>query len=371
VLLLGSAGLQASPSSTPSAPTLPIGLLAPPDPSEATSLRQGAMLGIEHANAIPGAKARLVVRGRPGQWGTEGDEAVGLALDEGVAAIITPSGGSAAHQILQVAGRTQVPVVSLCSDTSVTGAGVPWAVRIVPRTDEEARAIFSGVPASLAGRKPLRWAALVPPDRAGREAARDLQTAAAAAGCRLTEPTRVQTTNGYQAQVSEVLAARPDAVLLWTEPRPAADLARSLRQAGFDGQLAGPSRLCSESFLQSAGKAAEGLVLATLAVSSEGRTSQIQFATEYQKHFSTPADPLAAMAHDAVLLLVHVLRASAPEVAFRSFPLREAVTGTSGPIQFDASGNRLSDLTLVVCEGGHFKPLAGIDGFSATNAGSK
>ena len=115
--------------------SLAIGLLLPPDAVEAASLRQGASLGVEMANRSSGPKVRLVLRGRPGQWGTEGGEAAALALDEGVAGIVTPSAGTAAHEILQVSGRTRVPVISLCPDSSVTAAGVPWVVRILPRTE--------------------------------------------------------------------------------------------------------------------------------------------------------------------------------------------------------------------------------------------
>jgi branched-chain amino acid transport system substrate-binding protein len=355
LLLSGSAGLLASPKSHVS--TLAVGLLVPAEPGEALSLRQGATLGIEHANQAPGLKAHLVVRGRPGQWGTEGDEAATLALDDEVAGIITPSAGTAAHQVLQVAGRTRLPVVSLCPDSSITGAGVPWAVRIVPRNDEEARALFTG--ASTVRRAPLRWAALVPPDRAGREAAHDLKAAALAAASPMGEPIQLPaSTHDFKVQVEQVLAARPDAVLLWTEPGAAGDLAHALRQAGFAGWLAGPGRLSSESFLRRAGTAAEGCILPTLALSPRDGASESEFDHEYRSRFSERPDSLAIMAHDAVLLIVRILRNSDPDLSYRKFPLQETISGASGPIRFDKSGNRVVSLTLLVCEGGRFKPLA-------------
>jgi len=105
-----------------------------------------------------------------------------MVLDEEVAGLIAPPGGAPSHLVLQVAGRTAVPVVSLCSDSSVTGAGIPWMIRIVPAAIDEARALFTGVVGESPGRG-LRWAALVPTERAGREAASDLAKAAGAAGC--------------------------------------------------------------------------------------------------------------------------------------------------------------------------------------------
>jgi branched-chain amino acid transport system substrate-binding protein len=232
-------------------------------------------------------------------------------------------------------------------------------VRIVPSNDEEARAIFIGLGASAVGIKPLFWAALVPPDRSGREAAHDLKNAALAAGCQLREPVqRSAATDDFKVQVEQLLADRPDGVLLWTEPGTAGELARALRQAGFAGCLAGPGRLTSDSFLRHAGTAAEGLILPILSFKPRAGASGNDFADEYRIRFSAPPDPLAIMAHDAALLLVHVLRNSDPDFSYRQFPLQETIAGASGPIRFDKSGNRVASLTLVVCEGGRFKPLA-------------
>src|SRR5258708_1218081 len=74
--------------------------------------------------------------------------------------------GAAAHLVLQIAGRTAVPVVSLCADSSVTRTGVPWMLRVVPSTIQEGQALFR----RLQDEKPgsiNRSVALVPDDRAG------------------------------------------------------------------------------------------------------------------------------------------------------------------------------------------------------------
>ncbi len=355
LLLTGALLGQAEP--TPPDSILAIGLLVPPEPTEALSLRQGALLGIEQANRSPGSTARLVVRGRPGQWGTEGNEAAALALDDAVGGMITPTSGTAAHEVLQVAGRTSVPVVSLCPDSSITGAGVPWAVRIVPQNTEEASTVFTGL--RPAEKTEFRWAALVPPDRAGREATHDLKAAASAAQCRLLEPISVASTNDLKALVHSLLTHRPQGVLLWTHPLLAGELTRALRQAGFSGVLAGPSRLGSDSFLRQAGKAAEGFVIPALTLSPDENPLNREFRREYQNRFSMPADPLALMAHDAVLVLVHILRQSGALPPHRLFPFHDTVAGASGLIRFDALGNRIlsSSLQLQVCAGGQFVPL--------------
>jgi ABC-type branched-subunit amino acid transport system substrate-binding protein len=310
----------------PSADFVTIGLLLPPEQSEAISLRQGAMLGLDHANQAAGTPARLSFRGRPGQWGTEGDEAAALALDEEVMAIITPSSGTASHQILQVSGRTRVPVVSLCPDNSVTRTGIPWAVRIVPRAEEEALAIFLGT--TNGPGKPLRWTAFVPPDRAGREATHDLQAAARTAGCRLDSPVQAPARpNDQTPELGSLLKAQPPAILLWLDPAPAGQLAQWLRKAGFKGLLAGPGRLRSATFLATAGQAAEGVIIPTI-LPAQAPDLARQFTQDYQRRFAVEPDFTAMMAYDAVLLLADVLRQPGGQ-SHRAFPLQESVAGAS------------------------------------------
>jgi ABC-type branched-subunit amino acid transport system substrate-binding protein len=355
-----------------------IGLLVPGDAGEATSMRQGAILGVEDANQSAGSKLRLVVRGRPGQWGTEGDEAVALALDDGALAIIAPSSGTATHQVLQVAGRTRVPVVSLCADSSVTEAGIPWAVRIAPSTVEEARLIFKqcnevlntgnyGVQevrssqrsASSAGEDrtcPVRWAAVVPSDRAGREAARDLERATREAGCRIQQPIRLPTVEAdWEGLINGLRSAK--GILLWADASSAGKLARELRRAGYGGLLAGPGSLDSTAFVQAAGSAAEGVMAACIALDQQAIQRQSRFEAEYRKHFGQEPDRVALLAHDAALLLGKLVQESDVQPLYRRFAGALEVPGASGTLRFDRQGNRLTRLELRVCRHGRFQPL--------------
>ena len=334
---------------------LKIGLLAPPQEADAASVRQGATLGIEWVNRLAGEKAQLVIRGRPGQWGTEGDEAAVLGLDEGVGAIIAPPGGSASHQVMQIAGRTRIPVATLCSDSSVSGSGIPWVVRVVPRSDLEAETIFRGVTNAMGV---ARWAALVPEGRAGREGAKDLKKAAEIVGCTLTEPVKLSTREeDWGRDVQKALANRPGGILLWVDSATAARLARFAREGGFRGLLAGPSRLRSSAFVRNAGKAAEGCFIPTM-VGPETSSNQLKsFAEAYRKQFGNEPDFMATAAADSVMLLAQLLRGAGEQPPYRLFPLKQEFSGITGQLRFDKDGNRLVSLGLMICREGEFKPF--------------
>jgi branched-chain amino acid transport system substrate-binding protein len=353
VLLAGDRRLEAVEDAT--APPLLIGLLLPPEEPEAASLRRGVELGIEQANQSAGAQVALLVRGRVGQWGDDGQEAARMVLDDGVRGLIAPPGGAPSHLALQVAGRTATPVISLCPDSSVVGAGIPWMVRIVPSTREEARLLFT---AYAAGR-PFRWSALVPTERAGREAASDLRHAAVAAGSRLDKTFEVTTPLPDSAKVvQQILSTEPDGILLWLDTERAGRLARALRAAGFNGPMAGPGRLESASFLANARGAAEGFVLPSPVLDPASQTIATRFAEVHRQRFGSEPDAMARAAYDAALLLAERLGTTDSAPAHHSFPITGEKPGASGNLKFDADGNRVVPLRLVQVRNESFAPIA-------------
>jgi len=331
-----------------------IGLLLPPEEAEAASLREGVLLAVEHANRGPAPQVSVVVRGRIGQWGADAVEAARMVLDDGARGLIAPPNGAATHLALQVAGRTAVPVISLCADSSVSRTGVPWMVRIAPTTIEEARVLLAGLNVRPSS-GPQRWVALVPDGRAGREVSRDLTQAAAAAHCDLKKLHEVgPALTHLESVVAEVLKDPPDGVLVWLAPVPAGRLTRGLREAGFAGRLAGPSRCNSPAFLAASGQASEGFVLPAIVLDKAAEACLLSFQTAFRQRFGIEADLTASEAYDAVTLLAHILKRTDPESLPRAFPLGFSLPGASGELSFDAQGNRQVALRLLVARQGRF-----------------
>ena len=300
-----------------------------------------------------GSHARLVIRGRVGQWGADGEEAARMVLDDGAQALIAPPNGAATHLALQVAGRTAVPVVSLCADSSVSRTGVPWMIRIVPTTIEEARFLLAGLKAETPD-KP-GWVVLVPDGRAGREVAHDLNQAAAMAKRKLKHVFEVGSSmTNFESFAPQVLKDQPAGVLLWLDPVPAGKLARSLREAGFAGKLAGPSRCNSLSFLASATQASEGFMVPAVVLDAPAEARWLSFQKTFRQHYGIEADLTAAESYDAARLLMHILRENTPQSLPRAFPLPFSLPGASGDLSFDPEGNRKISLRLLIARRGSF-----------------
>jgi len=356
-ILAGAANLVGADE--PAAARFVIGVLLPPQDATASSLRQGALCALDEVNRASGGGLSLVFRGRLDQWGADGAEAARLVTEDGAGALVAPPGGAASHLALQVAGRTAVPVVSLCPDTSVTRAGIPWMVRIMPRSGDEARAILGHELRTSDGRQ-RHWSAVVPAGRAGREAARDLAEAARTVGCSLQPPFEwIGGTNGLEALVDQALATRPDGILLWVESSGAARLAKSLRGAGYQGVLGGPGWLRSPEFAAAAGTAAEGVVAPELERDAAALETFARFELAYQACFHSDPDNVAVFAHDAVLLLADLLRGQSGGAGAGGFPLTRAVVGASGRLEFDRDGNRVGALRVLTCRAAAWVPAGG------------
>ncbi len=337
-------------------PKVTLGLVVPPSEPDATSLLRGVQLAVADTSEAGQPPVVLEVRSQDGQWGTAGNDAVILVSERHVDAIIAPSDGATSHLILQVSGRTRVPVASICSDSSITNTGVPWVVRVVPRTDQEAEALF--VAARHPDRSPLHWWAVIPAGRPGRSVRRDLEKAANATATQLDQIVDASgPATDVASQVHSIVAAAPGGVLIWLPPLKAGTFAAALRAADYRGCLAGPSPLDSPEFVAAAGAAATGVQVAWFRPDADLRVRAAKFEMRFQRQFDVEPDFSAAAAYDAARVLIETLRRAEKGAGDRQFPLALSVDGVTGILHFDKSGNRTDALQVLTCQTGRFVPL--------------
>ncbi|MBL9134842.1 MAG: ABC transporter substrate-binding protein [Verrucomicrobiales bacterium] len=338
-LVAAFAGLFLTRSVAPAASPIPVvGLVVSTNEPGHLAIRQAAQLESQRRQSLGFPPIRLVIRSGDGQWGSAADDAVRMVFDDAVSLVIAPPGGSFTHLLLQVAGRTQIPVISLNADASASGAGIPWMLRLVPSNFDQARRLLP-----LAA----RWTLVVPPERDGREIAKDLGEAARALG--LT-PSRVVVAaiDHADAQQAETLALHPDGILLWLPPQTAGQWAKAMRNRGFRGRLAGPCTLRAAAFVEAAGRAAEGFRIVRLEAMATPSAAAQSFARDYHRDFGTSPDELAYFGADAIGLAAAWLAGS--KVATP----RNLGLGITGPWQFSNAGDRIAALTMAEFRNGQW-----------------
>lgn len=327
-----------------------IGVLLSGDENEDSAVLKGLQLAMNGLKGAVRNKFELVARQKSSQWGQEADEAVSMVFGEGASGLIVGSGGIPSHLLLQVAGRTRIPVVSLCSDTSVTGAGIPWAVRMLPSNIDEATTIFKYFNRQQS--KPTSWIALVPTERAGREIANDIKTAADTNDIKIGKIVEIPYSRDKIAEiVAGIVREKPSAILIWLPPVQSAICAIELRKAGYTGYLAGSSKLYSQAFAKNVGRFADGLVIAGIDF-YDNENAKLSLSPDSLNTLKN--EYLSAMAFDAGLLLMKHLDKCDREHPYRGFPLERDFYGISGKLSFNKFGDRIIELKVLVFSDGKF-----------------
>lgn len=342
-----TAGVQTASANT----NILVGLVPGPEGSLGQNIRDGAQLAVEQANRTPGLEVNLITRGWGAAPSVGAQEAARQVLAAGATGLIAPVDTDSSVIVLQQGGRAGVAVASLCGDSSVRLAGIPWFARLVPRTSDEARTLFSyfsALPVPI-----TRWTAFIPPGAAGREISNDLKQAAVMTGCSLDRIVELPAGTNETA-ITQALGTNTGGVLIWLEPKSAAQCVRALKLAGFSGALAGPARLHSPDFLAQAGSSLEGFVLPGLLLGEASRQRFQAFQVVFRKQFKREPDVMAAFSFDAVALLVQTLRMAEPGRPPRSSPEDFTFPGVSGILAFDKEGKRKLVLEVLVYINGSF-----------------
>jgi len=125
----GSFRLKAELRTSEARPVL--GLVPSADPQVTAALVAGATRAFDEARAAGGPDLALVVGAASIGWASAASEAVRLACDERVVALVGPADRALAHPVAQAATRCLVPMFSTSRAPSVAAAGSKFVVPVV------------------------------------------------------------------------------------------------------------------------------------------------------------------------------------------------------------------------------------------------
>ncbi|MFF0227086.1 bifunctional serine/threonine-protein kinase/ABC transporter substrate-binding protein [Streptomyces sp. NPDC004629] len=308
--------------------------------------QRGARLAVAAHNAGTGIRFRLALRAVAGHQ--RADEAVRaarlLVADPAVLAVLGPTAATAVHAAAPVYGADGLPTLLVSATATARDAARERAL-CVTRVGDDAL----GLPLSvyLTQAHPSRRTAVVEDlaaGPAGRELARMMAALPPGGGATTRHPVAAEGTD-FRAAVADALATRPDAVVYaGTSPTRAASCARALHRAGFTGARVAVEPVLRGAFLDAAGAAADGWVLAAPYAEprSMDTTAARAFTAAHRNRYGADPARWAAEAHDAVVLIARTLDAlgggpdlTRGQVTERLF--RTPVQGVAKPIRFDTA----------------------------------
>lgn len=324
-----------------------IGLLAPltgPRQNEGKALLQAAQLAMEDEAAISfpgGRRLSMVARDQSDSWGRATNEIVRLVFDDQVAALVTSLDGDSAHLAEQVGNKVGIPIVTLSTDPSTTQINLPWIFRLAPTDTQQAGAFAQDI---YIERRLKKVILIAESDHDGRVGGEEFQKAAHSRGAPPVDSFAINpAVSNLDSTVSQVMAAKPEAMVFWTATRTASRLLGLFLKA-FPTTQFYLSQEAAQT-LPSASLSNVWMVGPSL-IENQLRES---FENRYRARTGELPAPAAARAYDSVRILAASLRLSGPNRA----RLRDALAalsdyhGASGVVAFDHAGNDVSDFTLV------------------------
>jgi branched-chain amino acid transport system substrate-binding protein len=328
-------------------PEIKIGFLAPLTGSrqdEGKALLAAAQLAVEDeaASRLPeGRRLSIVPRDQSGPWGHTSNEIVHLVYEDRAVAIVTSLDGGSAHLAEQVGNKVGIPIVTLSTDPTTTQINLPWIFRLGPTDTQQARAFARDI---YATRKLKQVILITENGHDGRVGGEEFQKAARESNAPPVIQLGIDPADwNSDSLVSQIVAQKPEALVIWTGHKMAAGLLPRFRKA----LLTTPVYLCHEAAQGRFDRDQENTWIVTPRLM--GSPLRESFERRYRARAGTVPTPAAAQAYDAIRLLAAALRRSGPNRA----RLRDALaslpsyTGASGVIAFDHAGNDLSDVTLV------------------------
>jgi ABC-type branched-subunit amino acid transport system substrate-binding protein len=344
-----------------------------PDRIFGQRMLHGAQLAIEEANARGGygdKPFRLMLHNDydnwqakavygedrptdPTIWGSPSNEAVKMVYDDQDWAIFGSISSESTHIVLRVALKAEIPIVNSAStDPTIPETYIPWYFTDLQDDRVQsltlARRIFTEL-----GLK--RVAILRINNRYGRFGVLKFRDAAR----RLGHPVVIEQKfmpgdTDYRRELKIIQDSRADAIVLWTDEIPAANILKQMKALGMKQRVFGSYRTLGPELLTEAGVAAEGFEAVFPYDPTRNDSRWQEFNKRYEARFQEPPEQFAALAFDAMnALLDSICRAGLNRARIHdALADLEQYEGVTGHMIFDPNQKNVAPMYLGTVHGG-------------------
>lgn len=293
--------------------------------------------------------------------------------DSRVTAVIMGGCNECAVGAARTIGEKRIPTIALASASAVTEpvAERKYVFKLAPNAADTAAALT----AELTRQGIRKVAVLHSGDDYGQEGRTALDREFDKAGIRLVRAEAVRPTDtDVSGQMSQLLAKKPKALVIWTPPEQAALAADAARQERFTGSLFLDAAAAGDLFLGASAKSTEQatliftqtMVIDDVIATTPAKAARRQWFQDYTARFGG-YHGFSSFAADAVQLIADAELRSGGEAGkanrdnLRDVLETSQLDGLSGPIRItpdNHSGLMPQALTALVARGGRWR-LAG------------
>jgi branched-chain amino acid transport system substrate-binding protein len=265
-----------------------------------------------------------------------------LIKKERVSAILGPTTSGNTLAVMGKAAAAKVPLISCSASQKITNPVNPYIFKVAPHDALAVARILDHAKAK--GYKKL--AILTVSDGFGQSGREVLQEQIPKAGFELTaDEVFGPKDTDMTAQLTKIQGTAPDAVICWgTNPGPAV-VAKNRVQLGLATPLYMSHGVASKKFIELAGDAAQGLLLAAgpitvaekLPEADPQKAHLVAYAKAYAERFKAPTSTFGGHGYDSLHLAVDAIKAAgsdAPQAVRDALEKTSSFPGIGGTFTF-------------------------------------
>jgi branched-chain amino acid transport system substrate-binding protein len=354
-----------------------IGFLAPlydhPDQALGNHMLQGAQMAIDEANAAGGycgkpfrlithndydnwqmsKSATAGVAKDPAIWGAASNDAVRMIYDDKVWAMFGSISSESTHIALRLTLKGETPLVNSAStDPTIPETIIPWYFTTIQDDRVQGYTLARHIYSEL-GIK--RVAILRVNDRYGRFGVIKFRDASRRLGHPVViEQKFMRGDTDFRHQLQVIEDSRVDAIVLWTDIAPTAMILQQMQELGMKQRVFGSHRTISEELIKLAGPAAEGFEAVFPYDPTRTDPRWQEFNAHYEARYHEKADHFAALAYDAMQVLLNAIC----RAGLNRGRIRDALTGienykgVTGDMIFDPNSKNIAAMFLAQVHNG-------------------
>src|SRR5271169_6157253 len=348
-----------------------LGFLAPlydhPDQVLGNRMLNGATMAIDEANAsggYGGRPFRLVTHNDYDNWqmsrsaasdaarysaiwGAASNDAVRMIYEDKVWAMFGSISSESTHIALRLALKGETPLVNSAStDPTIPETIIPWYFTDLQDDRVQGYTLARHIYTDLGFK---RVAILRVNDRYGRFGVLKFRDASRRLGHPVViEQKFMSGDTDYRHQLQVIEDSQVDAIVLWTDIGPAAKILQQMQALGMKQRVFGSHRTIGEELIQLAGTAAEGFEAVFPYDPNRADSRWQEFNARYEVRFHEKPDHFAALAYDAMrVLLDAICRAGLNRGRIRdALTATETYKGVTGDMVFDPNCKNIAPLFL-------------------------
>ncbi len=310
----------------------------------------GAQLAVDEMNAgggYGGKPFKLMLHNDSAVWGAASNEIVKMVYDEKVWAVFGSISSDTTHIALRLMLKAETPIVNSAStDPTIPETIVPWFFTDLQDDRAQGYTLARHIYTEL-GMK--RIAILRVNDRYGRFGVLKFRDAARRLGHPIViEQKFMPGDTDFRRQLRVIEESRVDGIVLWTDIGPTAMILQQMQELGMKQRVFGSHRTIGDELIKLAGPAAEGFEAVFPYDPTREDARWREFNSNYEARFHEKPDQFAALAYDAMQVLLNAIC----RAGLNRGRIRDALTavtshqGVTGDMIFDPNCKNIAAMFL-------------------------